>query len=76
MPIESPAPTPDPAPLRLALRPKEAAASLGIGVRLLWEKTNSREIPCARIGRAVVYPISLLEKYLEEQADQWQGGGR
>jgi excisionase family DNA binding protein len=55
----------------LALTPKEAAASLGIGTRLLWEKTACGEIPCARIGRLVRYPIALLEKY---RADHSEGG--
>lgn len=59
--------SPDPVP-SLALRPKEAARALGIGERLLWSKTNSGEIPCARIGRAVVYPVNLLRDYLDQQA--------
>ena len=70
------APTP-PAPAppipRLALTSKEAAASLGIGVRLLWEKTACGEIPCTRIGRLVRYPVVLLEKYL---ADRAEGGAK
>lgn len=52
---------------RLALRPKEAAKALGIGSRLLWSKTNRGEIPCVRIGRAVVYPIAELKLWLSEQ---------
>ena len=53
---------------RLALRPKEAAKALGIGERLLWSKTNCGEIPHARIGRTVVYPVDQLREYLAEQA--------
>ena len=49
---------------RLALRPKDAAKALGIGERLLWSKTKSGEIPCARIGRRVVYPVEGLRSYL------------
>lgn len=58
---------------RLSLRPAEAAAALGIGERLLWEMTNRGEIPCARIGRAVLYPVAELERWLSAQA---AGGGR
>jgi hypothetical protein len=53
---------------RLALRPREAARALGIGVRLLWSKTNCGEIPCVKIGKRTVYPISLLEDYLRKCA--------
>ena len=49
---------------RLALCPKDAAKALGIGERLLWSKTKSDEIPCARIGRRVVYPVEGLRAYL------------
>ncbi len=58
----------DSAPPCLALRPRDAARALGIGERLLWSKTNSGEIPCVRIGRAVVYPVDLLRDYLDRQA--------
>lgn len=60
-------------PIRLALRPKEAAAALGIGARLLWEKTNCGDIPHVKIGRCVTYPVDLLRDWLARQAE---GGGR
>ncbi|NNF44242.1 MAG: helix-turn-helix domain-containing protein [Phycisphaerales bacterium] len=59
----------------LSLRPKDAARALGIGERLLWSKTNAGEIPCVRIGRAVVYPVDLLRDWLAEEAKR-KGGGR
>ena len=52
----------------LALRPKEAARALGIGERKLWAMTNAGELPHARIGRAVVYPVRELQQWLSEQA--------
>ena len=52
----------------LALRPAQAAKALSISERLLWSKTNCGEIPCVRIGRAIIYPVSLLTRFLEEQA--------
>jgi len=57
---------------RLGLRPKEAARALGIGTRLLWEKTNCNEIPHVRVGKAIVYPVEQLREYLARQAK----GGR
>lgn len=58
---------------RLALRPKDAAAALGIGARLLWSLTNRGEIPHVRMGRAVVYPVDDLRRWLSERA-QKEGG--
>lgn len=57
---------------RIALRPAEAAAALGIKRRLLWSLTKSGEIPHTRLGRAVLYPVSELERWLAERAK----GGR
>lgn len=55
---------------RLALRPREAAKALGIGERKLWELTADRTsgIPHIHVGRAVVYPIDGLRRWLDEQA--------
>jgi hypothetical protein len=52
---------------RLALRPKEAAAALGIGERLLWLATNRGEVPHVRLGKAILYPIDGLRRWLAEQ---------
>ncbi len=62
----SPAPVPE-LP-RLALRPKEAAKALGIGERLLWSMTNQGLIPHLRLGKAIVYPVAELERWLAERA--------
>ena len=58
-------------PPRLALRPKEAAKSLGIGERKLWEITADQAsgIPHLRLGRAIVYPVDPLREWLANQAD-------
>ncbi len=53
---------------KLALRPKDAAAALGIGERLLWSWTNQKRIPHVRIGKAILYPLAELERWLAEQA--------
>ena len=54
--------------VRLALRPREAARALGIGERLLWSMTNQGLIPHARCGRAILYPVAELERWLAEQS--------
>ncbi len=60
-------------PLRLALRPKDAARALNIGERLLWSMTNRGEIPCVRLGKAVLYPVDALREWLAQRA---KGGDR
>jgi excisionase family DNA binding protein len=57
-------------PTRLALRPREAAQALGIGERLLWSMTNRGEIPHLKLGKAVLYPIGELERWLAERAQK------
>ena len=53
---------------RLALRPKEAAKALGIGERLLWSMTNQGLVPHLRLGKAIVYPVAELERWLADRA--------
>ncbi len=55
---------------RLSLRPKEAAKALGIGERKLWEITADQTsgIPHVRFGKAIVYPIDELRRWLVDQA--------
>ncbi len=60
---------------RLAMRPKEAATALGIGERLLWSMTNRGEIPHLKLGKAVLYPVLELERWLSERT-QRNGGER
>lgn len=60
---------------QLALRPRAAAKALGIGERLLWSMTNRGEIPHLKLGKAVLYPVLELERWLSERA-QRHGGKR
>jgi excisionase family DNA binding protein len=53
----------------LALRPREAAAALGVSERTLWTWTDEGTIPHVRRGKAVLYPVSTLTRWLEEQAN-------
>ncbi len=55
----------------LAYRPRDAAKALGISERTLWGKTKAGLIPHLRVGRAVLYPVAVLERWLAEQAEGW-----
>jgi hypothetical protein len=49
------APTASNPTLKLLVKPSDAAEALSISPRKLWAMTNSGEIPCLRLGRAVRY---------------------
>ena len=51
----------------LLLKPPEAAKTLAISPRKLWELTDSGEIPCIRIGRAVRYSLEDLRAWVQSQ---------
>ena len=51
----------------LLLKPGDAAKALAISPRKLWELTNTGEIPCVRIGRAVRYSPDDLRAWIEER---------
>lgn len=51
----------------LLLNARNAARALSISERLLWTKTKSREIPCVRIGKRVLYSPADLEAWIEQQ---------
>jgi excisionase family DNA binding protein len=56
----------------LAMRLAEAAKSLGISPRLLWQLTRDGHIPCVRVGgskrRTILYPTELLREWLAKNA--------
>jgi excisionase family DNA binding protein len=58
----------------LALRPREAAKSLGISERLLWQLTKDGVIPCVRVGsgkrQSVLYPLQVLQAWLASQVEK------
>ena len=54
----------------LAMRPRKAAKALGISERLLWEHTERGAIPHIRLGKAILYPVDSLRKWLIRQAGQ------
>lgn len=62
---------------KMALRPRQAAESLGISPRHLWQLTKDGLIPCLRVGsgarKTVLYPTELLKDWLASQAGK-EGG--
>ena len=51
----------------LLLKPREAAMALAVSPRKLWELTNTGELPCVRIGRAVRYDVRDLIAWIDKQ---------
>ncbi|HNQ22646.1 MAG TPA: helix-turn-helix domain-containing protein [Phycisphaerae bacterium] len=72
MPSKKHSVTPD-APAPLAVGAREAARMLGIGVRLLWSRTNSGEIPHLRLGARTLYNVHALQAWLDART---KGGAR
>ncbi len=70
--------TPDSIQSHLALRPREAARTLSVSPRTLWEWTRVGIIPCVRVGtgkrRTVLYPVADLQAWLARQTDAANGG--
>ena len=56
-------------PVVLAFRPRQAARAIGVCVRTLelWGKAGVGP-PCARIGRARLYPLDSLRAWLAAKA--------
>jgi len=52
----------------LVVSAREAANLLGVSPRTIWSLTASGELPHARIGRRVVYPVAELEQWLESRS--------
>jgi excisionase family DNA binding protein len=61
---------PEPQTPCLAMRARETAKALGISERLLWEWTDRGEVPHVRIGKAILYPVDVLRRWLDEQATE------
>ena len=51
----------------LAMRPREAAKSLGVSERLLWEWTDRGVVPHVRLCKAILYPVDSLREWLKRQ---------
>lgn len=53
----------------LLMTAQQAASELAICTRTLWTLTNSGEIRCVRIGRAVRYDPNELREFIREKRD-------
>jgi excisionase family DNA binding protein len=62
-------PKAEPATPCLALRPREAAKALGVSERTLWTWTSDGTIPHVRRGKTILYPVDMLRRWLDEQAN-------
>lgn len=65
---------------RLALRARQAAETLGISARHLWQLTRDGLIPCVRVGagkrKTVLYPTDSLRNWLNAASQERRPAGR
>jgi excisionase family DNA binding protein len=54
----------------LALRPRQAAKALGISLRKLSDLARAGTIPHIKVGTCTLYPVTLLEAWLTNQAKE------
>jgi predicted DNA-binding transcriptional regulator AlpA len=60
---------------KLGVRLAEAAEMLSASERWVWQYSHPRgDIPCARIGGAVIYPVQELQQWLSRAAAKNEGG--
>ncbi len=57
----------------LAYRPAEMAAALGLSERKLWDLTKQGDIPHARIGKCVLYPVREVQNWLSARVREGAG---
>jgi hypothetical protein len=63
---------------RVTLRAAEAAKSLGISERALWDLTKTGDIPHFPYGRITLYPVKSLFEWAEgktRRGEERPGGG-
>jgi excisionase family DNA binding protein len=58
---------------KLSLRPRQAAKAIGVSERTLWTWTHNGEVPHIRMGKAILYPVDALRRWLEALVNG-QGG--
>ena len=54
---------------RTTLTMKETAEYLGISYWLLNQLVRRKQIPCARVGRRVLFRVQALNEYLKEKEE-------
>jgi excisionase family DNA binding protein len=48
---------------KLLMSKKDAAAALGVCVRTVEHLISAKELPCRKIGRRTLIPVSALEQF-------------
>jgi excisionase family DNA binding protein len=66
--VKGPPATVDPQPPPACLNVREAAAYLQLNEKKLYELANRRELPAVRVGGKWLFPRTLLDDWLREQA--------
>jgi len=66
--VPNPLLDPPPPVQPLAYRPRDAAKALGVSERTLWTWTKRGDVPHARIGGRLLYPVAVLERWLSKKA--------
>ncbi len=54
----------------LAYRLKEVARILGLSQRSVWKLAHDGQIPCLRVGKALLFPVKELEEWLSRQVQK------
>lgn len=54
-------------PVRLAVTYREAAATLGVCERVVWQLVKDQQLKAIRIGRAVRVPVAELRRFVAER---------
>jgi len=52
---------------RLAVTYREAAATLGVCERVVWQLVKDQQLKAIRIGRAVRVPVAELRRFVAER---------
>ncbi|WP_428388487.1 helix-turn-helix domain-containing protein [Mucisphaera sp.] len=66
--MEPHTPAPDGPSPSLLLNDREAAKSLSISTRYLWELANRGEIPSVKLGRRRLYPRDELKAWVDRRS--------
>jgi excisionase family DNA binding protein len=60
---------------KLLLSKKDAATALGVCVRTVEHLISAKELPCRKIGRRTLIPLSALEQFVKRDHRTDAGNG-
>lgn len=55
---------------KVTLNNKEAAEYLGVSTWLVYELVKRKELPCIRAGGRILFRVSSLDKWMQEQEEK------